>query len=218
MTSSFPPYLSHNLVSFVVNRHYNSFSFSFTTSYYHSITNANWIPSTWTSVKHLTVSPHNNLLIKLWSRDINGNLWLWFKAYLTSRKQCVSINHHPTNFLPVLFEVPQSSILGPLLFLIYISDLPSTVSFSKLLSFADVTRCLKCIQNPDDCTNLQLHLSSRQNWSNHNLLLFNVLKFVQISLHSNHKDLGIIIFSDLSWNNHYNYISSRAYKPLGLLR
>ena len=128
--------------------------------------------------------------------------------------------------------------MGPLLFLIYISDLPSAVSFSELLSFADDTKCFKCIQNPDDCTNFQLDLSSLQNWSNNNHLLFNVLKFVQISfhshpphtthsyhvdnntisLHSHHKDLGIIISSDLSWNNHYNYISSRAYKLLGLLR
>ena len=182
--------------------------------------------------------PHNNLLIKLWSCGINGNLWLLFKAYLTSRKLCVSINHHSSNFLPVLSGVPQGSILGPLLFLIYISDLPSAVSFSELLSFADDTKCFKCIQNLDDCTNFQLDLSSLQNWSNNNHLLFNVLKFVHISfhshpphtthsyhvdnntisLHSHHKDFGIIISSDLSWNNHYNYISSRAYKLLGLLR
>ena len=138
----------------------------------------------------------------------------------------------------MLSGVPQGSILGPLLFIIYISDLPTAVTSSKLLSFADDTKCFKSIQCYDDFINLQLDLSSLQNWSNDNYLPFNVLKFVQISFHghfshstfdyhldnntvlphSHHKDLGIVISSDLSWNFHYNYISSRAYKLLNLLK
>ena len=53
--------------------------------------------------------PHNELLLKLWLFDITGNLWFWFKAYLTSRKQLVSVNHCFSTTLPVLSGVPREA-------------------------------------------------------------------------------------------------------------
>ena len=67
--------------------------------------------------------PHNELLSKLWSIEITKDLWLWFKSYLTGRCQCIRINGSCSNFLPVLSGIPQGSILGSLLFLVYINDL-----------------------------------------------------------------------------------------------
>ena len=50
--------------------------------------------------------PHSELLFKLWNIGINGSLWKWFKSYLNNRLQCVSVNNHLSNCLPVLSGVP----------------------------------------------------------------------------------------------------------------
>ena len=94
--------------------------------------------------------PHN-LFKKFWSVGICGGLWAWFKGYLLYRIQCVSIHGHQSDFLPVLSGVPQESILGPLLFLIYVNDLPAATAFSILFMFADDTKCLKNVSNISDC-------------------------------------------------------------------
>ena len=90
--------------------------------------------------------PHNELLVKLWNMGITGILWKWFESYLSNRSQCVSINNSLSNCLPVLSGVPQGSILGPLLFLVYINDLPSVISSSNTFIFADDTKCFKTIK------------------------------------------------------------------------
>ena len=61
--------------------------------------------------------PHQELLYKLRLMDIDGNLWLWFRDYLSDRFQCVCIGSCRSNLLSVLSGVPQGSILGPLLFI-----------------------------------------------------------------------------------------------------
>ena len=94
---------------------------------------------------------HNELLVKLWSFGITGNLWWWFRGYLSSRHQCVIINHCISDPLPVISGVHQGSILGPLLFL---NDLPTTVSSSHTFLFADDTKCLQTVRAYSDCHSL----------------------------------------------------------------
>ena len=69
---------------------------------------------------------HNQLLTKLWSLGFHGDLWRWIKAYSTDRPQCVCIHEHIQYFCGVI-SVVQSSILGSLLFILYINDLPSSL-------------------------------------------------------------------------------------------
>ena len=178
---------------------------------------------------------HNELLFKLKSTGIGGSLWHWFCGYLSSRVQCVSINNSLSPFLPVTSGVPQGSILGPILFLIYINDLPLSIKFSNLFLFADDGKCALPIGGYPDQTHLQSDINSLYEWSCTWHLSFNKGKFTlirffaniettytiedtPITLRSSHKDLGVIISNDLKWNDHIHYILSKAYRMLHLLR
>ena len=84
---------------------------------------------------------HNELLTKLWYFGITDNLWKWFRAYLSSWKQCMRLNNTISDPLPVVSGVPQGRFLGPILFLIFVNDLPETLSSSHMLFFADNNKC-----------------------------------------------------------------------------
>ena len=181
--------------------------------------------------------PHNALLLKLWLVGICGNLWSWFKGYLLSRTQCVTVRGHWSEFLPVLSGVPMGSILGPLLFLVYINDLPAATSFSTTLMFADDTKCLRNVRIISDCRLLQKDLRAFSKWSTTARLQFNIAKSailrfcpsdppfdfpysfdnMQSTLQS-YTDLGVTMYSSLNWSLHYNVLCSKAYRILGLLR
>lgn len=76
--------------------------------------------------KALDTVSHGILLSKLWHFGISGSLWAWFKNYLSNRYQRVSINNNLSHTLSVVSGVPQGSILGPVLFLIYMNDITSS--------------------------------------------------------------------------------------------
>ena len=184
-----------------------------------------------------TVS-HNFLLSKLWKAGITGSLQSLLKCYLSDRKQCVVVNDQHSEWLPVSSGVPQGSILGPLLFILYINDLPSSISFSNTLLFADDTKVSKAISSISDSADLQSDLNSLCMWSNVNGLSFNAQKCLFLCFHtcsspisSNYflgnsalhqtttcRDLGIIFSENLSWTEHYKQMLQRAYGHLRLLR
>ena len=98
---------------------------------------------------------HNELLTKLWSFGITGTNWKWFQAYLTSRRQCVHLNTITSELLPVLSGVPQGSVLGPILFLIFVNNLPNFILSSQVTLFADDTKCFKSVHSSSDSYSLQ---------------------------------------------------------------
>ena len=95
---------------------------------------------------------HDILLMKLEHYGIKRNALEWFKSYLSDRKQYVSVNGSNSSYLNVTCGAPQGSVLGPLLFLIYINDLPLSSSKSALYLFADDTNIYHETESPD-----QLH-------------------------------------------------------------
>ena len=82
---------------------------------------------------------HQTLLTKLNHYGIGGKALAWFSSYLSNRTQCVSVNGHISSHLTVTCGVPQGSVLGPLLFLIYINDLPKSSKKLSFYLFADDT-------------------------------------------------------------------------------
>ena len=93
--------------------------------------------------KALNTAEHDILLLKLEHYSICGGLVNeWFKSYLSNRKQYVSINGYDSNLVDVKFGVPQGSLLGPLLFLIYINDLNQALKFCKVYHFVDDTNLI----------------------------------------------------------------------------
>ena len=108
--------------------------------------------------------PHNELLIKLRTMGISGNLWQWFKSYLLNRQHCVKIQNKYSDLLPVLSGIPQGSILGPLLFLVYVNDIPQYTTSTTLL-FADDTKCFRIINDPTGSITLQQDINSLVEWT-----------------------------------------------------
>ena len=90
---------------------------------------------------------HAKLLHKPSTYGINGKLLKWFKSYLYDRQQCVKVGNTTSSLLPVLSGVRQDSILGPLLFLLYINGLPDCLVLSTMYMFADDSKCIHIIRN-----------------------------------------------------------------------
>ena len=117
---------------------------------------------------------HNALLSKLQGFGITGNLQNWLTTYLKTRIQCVRIGDTYSNYCAVLSGVPQGSILGPLLFSIFINDIPSSFEHSIPFLFADDTKSLKAIHSTKDIEDLQADLDSVSFWRSYSLMKINL--------------------------------------------
>lgn len=176
---------------------------------------------------------HPKLLYKLNAIGIKGNLLNWIRLFLSERKQLVIINGVKSDWQPVISGVIQGSVLGPLLFLIYINDISNCIiAPSKLLLFVDD---LKLYCNSSDPTNsLTTLLNSIADWCNlwqmkinvnkcSSLSYFtkdkNIFKFLNADIQpmSDCKDLGIIFDSNANFICHINKIVALANQCLKLI-
>ena len=105
--------------------------------------------------------PHPHLLRKLEYYGLSGSLLKWIRNFLHGRTQRVVIDGESSNIAPVTSGVPQGSVLGPLLFLVYINDLPDCISNgTKVKLFADDTMVYRAINSRADAVQLQHDLDA----------------------------------------------------------
>jgi hypothetical protein len=107
---------------------------------------------------------HRRLLYKLKYYGIQTHTLNWIQAFLTHRTQTVVIDGVTSNTVPVTSGFPQGTVLGPILFLIYINDFPVYLTHSKLRLFADDSIIYKEITCQDDCKKLQSDLDAAARW------------------------------------------------------
>ena len=107
--------------------------------------------------------PRKRLLLKLDHYSVRGKTLAWVDAFLSNRSQSVVVDRVSSNSAPVLSGVPQGSVLGPLLFLVYINDVPKCVSSDTGL-FANNTLLHRPVPSPDDPVALQSDLTSLEEW------------------------------------------------------
>lgn len=184
--------------------------------------------------------PHDLLIKKLKTFGFNGKLLNWIKNYLEKRKQRVVIEGEHSNFCKVTSGVPQGSILGPMLFLLYINDMSTCVNNSecKLYLYADDSKLVRDIKNQNDCMELQISINNLLRWSNDWCMNFNftkccIMSFAKAKSLINYDyymgnnlltrvdsmvDLGITVCSNLRWDSHIDNITKRAYQRLGLVK
>ena len=178
--------------------------------------------------------PHARLLKKLEGYGIQGNLLKWLGSFLKNRTQYVSINEASSSTTTVTSGVPQGSVLGPILFIYYINDMPDAIQ-SSLKIFADDTKIYTPVTSTEDKNKLQNSLNELTDWSDKWLLKFNSDKCKTMHIgksnpkHTYHmnghqlqstdleKDLGVHVDTDLSFNSHITKTVSKARSISGLL-
>jgi len=179
--------------------------------------------------------PIDRLLTKVNSYGIKGSLLAWIESFLKNRTMSVVINGEKSSEGSVTSGVPQGSVLGPLLFAIFINDLPLGID-SLLFMFADDTKLFREIKNQDDNAHLQQDLDELSNWSEKWKLKFHPGKCSVLHLgktnkktsyelngqvlqaSSSEKDLGVQIDDDLRFDEHIQAKTSKARQIWGMIR
>ena len=184
---------------------------------------------------------HDIILQKLkYQYNIDGSLLRFFVNYLKDRFQRVVINNEQSTLLGVNSGVPQGSILGPTLFILFLNDITEGLSEgTNITMYADDTKVWRRIYKADDHYILQRDINHLLNWATRNMMKFHPDKCKTLAVTNGHrpetdfiysmsdlvieytdleKDLGIHVNGKLNWNEHNEIIYSRANQKLGLLK
>ena len=168
---------------------------------------------------------HAKLFIELSAYGIHGALLLWIENFLTDKKHCVLIDGAVSDYCSVLSGVPQGTVLGPVLFISYVNDLPLVVKKRiKTKLFAYDAKIYDEIEFISDCLCIQESLNSVSHWSDIWQLALNIPKCIVFYLGKNNPqftyrvkgvpirsentviDLGVIVSKDLTYREHINKI------------
>ena len=189
--------------------------------------------------------PHQRLLCKLYGYGVNHKVINWIRSFLCFRQQAVRINGVFANPKPVLSGIPQGSVLGPLLFVIYINDLPDICKeYANTFLYADDAKLFRQIRDELDCAKLNSAFESVHNWCVKWQMSLNIDKCQVLSISNSKsskvtydygfstvnnnltklshvsviKDLGVFVDSDLNFSTHISDKISMAFKMLGVIR
>ena len=182
--------------------------------------------------------PHARLIKKLQAYGIDEKLLEWITEYLKNRSQVVTVNGETSSAGAVLSGIPQGTVLGPLLFVIYINDILDHVDSEGLL-FADDAKIFRAITCKNDALLLQHDIMQLESWSDKWLLKFHPDKCHLLSLgklenikychrykvsgqeieHTfEEKDLGVIMDSELTFSEHITEKVNKANSLVGIIR
>ena len=181
--------------------------------------------------------PHHRLNTKLQYYGITGDTLLWIESLLSDRQQAVIVNGSQSTWRHVTSGVPQGSVIGPALFLLYINDINVNIQ-SKMRLFADDSVIYRDIHCEEDHIILQQDLHMLADWSSKWLMEFNIQKCATLTIArkrrpsthqyelldeaiprvDEYKYLGVIVSKDLRWTAQCQAILHKANKTLGLLR
>ena len=182
--------------------------------------------------------PHERLIGKLAHYGIQGQANNWIRAFLTDRRMQVVVDGETSASAPVLSGVPQGTVLGPLLFLIYINDMPNTVSQGTFIRlFADDCLAYRRIQTAEDQDILQKDLKALNDWTLKWGMRFNPAKCQIMHLARSRKPLaksyelcdqaletvdsakylGVVVSNDLLWHKQVCAVAKKANSALHLI-
>jgi hypothetical protein len=168
--------------------------------------------------KAFDVVPHQRLLVKLDHYGVRGTTKRWIENFLTKRQQRVTINGSPSSWTKVHSGVPQGTVLGPHLFLLFINNISEAVS-SKIRLFADDCLVYRAIDGPNDINHLQTDLDNLVKWTETNqdahdyTMTGTTLKTTKTCQY-----LGVHIQDNLKWNAQSQHATSKASRVLGFLQ
>ena len=184
--------------------------------------------------------PHRRLISKLRPYGIDGRILLWLQAFLSDRRQLVLCDGVKSQFAPVTSGVTQGTVLGPLLFLLHINDLPSVVDpNTSVRLFADDALVYRVINTIiQDQVTLQQDFARLEGWAKASGMVFNASKCYVMHIHrgnstksyfyqicgeflspvTNEKYIGVHITQDLSWSLHIDRVATKASQKLGFIR
>ena len=178
--------------------------------------------------------PHKRLLIKLKSHGIQGNVLKWVENWLSDRKQRVVINGKASKWANVTSGVPQGSVLGPVLFLVYINDIDEGVT-GIISKFADDTKIANTVASNDQVKEMQNNLDRLSEWGQTWQMNFNadkckvlhigyrnekanyILNGTQLKSVDREVDLGVTISSNLKPSQQCSEVVKKANKIIGLI-